>query len=92
MNIQIRFLSYPTIRKEFYVLTSLCHQVQFSRKISNLDLSDFVSILPRFFGDFSFIFHVFIQIHDYSNKIRFISDHKVRVPCYSITLISDLVL
>ena len=32
---------------------------------------------------------VFIQIHEYLNKFVFISAHKVRVLCHTITLISS---
>ena len=38
---------------------------------------------------FSFISIVFIKIHEYTNKILFISYHKVRVECLTIMLISS---
>ena len=44
------------------------------------------------FVNISLISNVFIEIHEYSNQFVFISAHKVRVLCRSITLISSLVL
>ena len=41
------------------------------------------------FRNISLISNVFIEIHEYSNKFVFISAHKVRVLCRSITLISS---
>ena len=44
---------------------------------------------PRFF---SFISYVFITIQEKSNKISFVTNHKVKVIYLSIDLISSLVL
>ena len=44
------------------------------------------------FHVFPFISIVFIKIHEYSNKIIFISDHKVIVKCLTITLIPSSVM
>ena len=41
------------------------------------------------FRNISLMSNVFIEIHEYSNKFVFISAHKVRVLCRSITLISS---
>ena len=41
---------------------------------------------------FSFISNVVIEINEYTNKILFIFDNKMRVLCLSITLIISLVL
>ena len=45
-------------------------------------------IFPQFF----FIYNGFIKIHEYSNKIVFISVHKVRELGLSLTLRSNLLL
>ena len=47
-------------------------------------------IFPHFF--FSLIYNGFIKIHEYLNRIAFISFHKVRELCLIITLISSLLL
>ena len=41
---------------------------------------------PLIFHNFSLIDNGFIKIHEYSNKIVFISVHKVRELCLSMTL------
>ena len=56
------------------------------------EMSQLVSIIPLFFHNFSLMYNGFIKIHEYSNKIVFISVHKVRELCLSITLRSSLLL
>ena len=51
-------------------------------------MSNFASIPLDFSAIGSLVSSVFIKVHEYSNKFVFISAHKVRVLCCSITLIS----
>ena len=55
-------------------------------------MSNFVRIPPGLLRVFLFTSNVFIETDEYSNKISFITDQKVRVPCLSITLRSSLIL
>ena len=50
-------------------------------------MSNFVSTVPQFFCDFSFISNVFIKIHKYSNLIFSNSNHKIKVLCLSIDMV-----
>ena len=54
-------------------------------------MSNFVNIALDFPPIFSIITNVFIKVHEYSNKIPFISNHKVKVLCLNITLIPSFV-
>ena len=50
-------------------------------------MSNFVSIPPDFFHNFSLIYNDFIIFHEYSNEFVIISADKVRVLCRSINLV-----
>ena len=55
-------------------------------------MNNFASIHLDLSAICSFVSNVFIKNHEYSNKFVFISAHKVRFLCSSITLISSLLL
>ena len=45
-----------------------------------------------FFYDFPFIFKVFINIHDYANKVICISGHRMKGICITFYLVPRLVV
>ena len=47
-------------------------------------------VYPLNFHDFSLIFNIFINIHEYANLIICISEHWIKVLCLNIQLVPSL--